>query len=84
MLFGFCVRDALGVPVEFSTREERKRDLIKEMRAYGTYHQPFGTWSDDTALMICLVDAINRGYSIIEMNDLIQAVSLKGTSKIMV
>lgn len=63
-LFGFCVGDALGVPVEFSTREERKKDPIKEMRAYGTYHQPFGTWSDDTSLTICLVDAINRGYSV--------------------
>ena len=63
-MFGFCVGDALGVPVEFSTREERKNDPIKEMRAYGTYHQPFGTWSDDTSLTICLIDAINNGYSI--------------------
>ena len=63
-LFGLCVGDALGVPVEFSTREERKKDPVKEMRAYGTYHQPFGTWSDDTSLTVCLVDAINRGYSI--------------------
>lgn len=63
-LFGFCVGDALGVPVEFSTREERKRDPIKEMRAYGTYHQPFGTWSDDTSLTLCLIDAINKGYSV--------------------
>lgn len=63
-LFGFCVGDALGVPVEFSTREERKKDPINEMRAYGTHHQPFGTWSDDTSLTICLIDAINRGYSI--------------------
>lgn len=63
-LFGFCVGDALGVPVEFSTREERKYDPIEEMRAYGTYHQPFGTWSDDTSLTICLIDAINNGYSI--------------------
>lgn len=63
-LFGFCIGDVLGVPVEFSTREERKKDPVKEMRAYGTYHQPFGTWSDDTSLTICLIDAINRGYSI--------------------
>lgn len=63
-LFGFCVGDALGVPVEFSTREERKIDPVREMRAYGTYHQPFGTWSDDTSLTICLIDAINKGYSI--------------------
>lgn len=63
-LFGFCVGDVLGVPVEFSTREERLKDPIREMRAYGTYHQPFGTWSDDTSLTICLIDAINHGYSV--------------------
>lgn len=63
-LFGFCIGDALGVPAEFSTREEREKDPINEMRAYGTHHQPFGTWSDDTSLTLCLIDAINRGYSI--------------------
>lgn len=63
-LFGFCVGDALGVPVEFSSREDRKDDPVREMRAYGTYHQPFGTWSDDTSLTLCLIDAINTGYSI--------------------
>lgn len=63
-LFGFCVGDALGVPVEFSTREEREEDPVYGMRAYGTYGQPAGTWSDDTSLMLCLVDAINQGYSI--------------------
>lgn len=63
-LFGFCVGDALGVPVEFSNRNERKEDPVREMRAYGTHRQPAGTWSDDTSLMLCLVDAVNQGYSI--------------------
>lgn len=58
-LFGFCAGDALGVPVEFTTRSERKEDPVMEMRAYGTYHQPFGTWSDDTSLTLCLIDALN-------------------------
>lgn len=62
-VFGFCVGDMLGVPVEFSTREQRDIDNVKELRAYGTYHQPFGTWSDDTSLMLCLIDAFNKGYS---------------------
>lgn len=62
-LFGFCVGDALGVPVEFSSREERWRDPVKEMRGYGTYHQPFGTWSDDTSMMLCLIDAMTEGYT---------------------
>lgn len=63
-LFGFCVGDALGVPVEFSDRNERKEDPVREMRAYGTHRQPAGTWSDDTSLMLCLIDAVNQGYSI--------------------
>lgn len=54
-LFGVCVGDAIGLPVKFSTREERKKDPVKEMRAYGTYHQPFGTWLDDTSLILCLI-----------------------------
>lgn len=69
VLFGFCVGDALGVPVEFSTRDERKRDPIKEMRAYGTYHQPFGTWSDDTSLTLCLIESINNNYSVQRLAD---------------
>lgn len=31
-LVGFCVRNALGVPVEFSTREEREKNPIKEIQ----------------------------------------------------
>ncbi|AQR94356.1 ADP-ribosylglycohydrolase family protein [Clostridium saccharoperbutylacetonicum] len=68
-VFGFCVGDALGVPVEFSTRDERKRDPVKEMRAYGTYHQPFGTWSDDTSLTLCLIEGINNNYSLQRVAD---------------
>jgi len=57
-IFGFCVGDMLGVPVEFTSRQERDNDPVKELRAYGTYHQPFGSWSDDSSLMFCLVDAL--------------------------
>lgn len=57
-IFGFCVGDMLGVPVEFSSRQERDADPVKELRAYGTYHQPFGSWSDDSSLMFCLMDAL--------------------------
>lgn len=56
-LFGFCVGDMLGVPVEFSSRGERDLDPVRELRAHGTYYQPFGTWSDDTSLTLCLVEA---------------------------
>lgn len=32
------------------------------MRAYGIYKQPFGTWSDDTSLTLCLVDSLITHY----------------------
>lgn len=62
-LWGAIVGDALGVPLEFSDRLTRKKDPIREMRAYGTYSQPFGTWSDDSSMMLCLVESIIEGLS---------------------
>lgn len=63
-VFGAVIADALGVPVEFSNRSERDADKVKEMRAYGTYSQPFGTWSDDSSLLLCLVETIAEGYTL--------------------
>lgn len=63
-IFGFCVADALGVPVEFTSREERQKDPVREMRAYGTYHQYFGTWSDDSSMTFCLMDSLKDGYNL--------------------
>ena len=63
-ILGFCIGDMLGVPVEFSSRIERKKDPVKELRAYGTYHQGFGVWSDDSSLMIALLVNLAEGYSL--------------------
>ena len=68
-IFGFCVGDALGVPVEFESREEREKDEVHEMRAYGTHHQYFGTWSDDTSLTLCLIDSLKNGYDLRDIAD---------------
>lgn len=57
-ILGVCVADALGVPVEFTSRAERERSPISDMIGYGTYNQPPGTWSDDSSLTLCLVDAL--------------------------
>ncbi len=59
-LWGSVVGDALGVPVEFSTREERDRDPVREVRGYGTYNQPPGTWSDDSSLMLCTLLSLSE------------------------
>ncbi len=66
-LWGAIVGDALGVPVEFTSREERKRDPVTDMRAYGTHHQPAGTWSDDSSLLLCTVESLLHGFDLHDM-----------------
>ncbi|GAB3588756.1 ADP-ribosylglycohydrolase family protein [Hymenobacter daeguensis] len=57
-MLGLAVGDALGVPVEFQPRAARKQDPVTGMRAYGTHHQPAGTWSDDSSLTFCLAETL--------------------------
>jgi ADP-ribosylglycohydrolase len=57
-LLGLAVGDALGVPVEFQPRSTRRLDPVTGMRAYGTHHQPAGTWSDDSSLAFCLAETL--------------------------
>lgn len=61
-LWGAVVGDALGVPVEFRSREDLRRDPLKDMRGYGTYNQPPGTWSDDSSLLLCTVESLLHGF----------------------
>ena len=63
-IFGVCIGDALGVPVEFRSREQLKQSPVAKMRALGTHHQPSGTWSDDGSLTLCLADSLCNGYSL--------------------
>jgi ADP-ribosylglycohydrolase len=65
-LLGLAVGDALGVPVEFIGREARRRDPVVNMRAYGTHHQPAGTWSDDSSLTFCLAETLATGYDLVD------------------
>lgn len=59
-LYGAIVGDALGVPVEFNTREELKENPVSDMRGYGTYNLPKGSWSDDSSMTLCLADSIGE------------------------
>ena len=54
-VYGHLCGDALGVPYEFS-----QPDAIGEVewRGHGTHAQPPGTWSDDGALMLALLDSL--------------------------
>ena len=60
-LWGAVAGDALGVPVEFQSREGLRQEPVQDMRGYGTYNQPAGTWSDDSSLMLCTVESLLDG-----------------------
>lgn len=66
-LMGVCVGDALGVPVEFNSRSDCQEKPITTMVGYGTYHQPAGTWSDDSSLTFCLAESLCNGYNLHEI-----------------
>ena len=68
-ILGLVVGDALGVPVEFCSREELERDPVKGMRAYGTHHQPAGTWSDDSSMALCLMESLTKDVDYADMMD---------------
>lgn len=57
-LYGAIVADAVGVPVEFLSREELKENPVTDMRGFGTFYLPKGSWSDDSSMMLCLADSI--------------------------
>lgn len=63
-LFGFAVGDALGVPVEFKSRDYLKNAPVEEMIGYGTWNQPPGTWSDDSSLAFCLAESLTKGFNL--------------------
>ena len=52
-IYGHLVGDAIGVPYEFRQHVESV-----ELRGHGTHNQPPGTWSDDGALMLALLDSL--------------------------
>jgi len=68
--FGVAVGDALGVPVEFTRREVLKQNPVTDMRGFGTYHLPPGTWSDDSALTFCLAESLCTGFDIDQIGDI--------------
>ncbi|HZY80399.1 MAG TPA: ADP-ribosylglycohydrolase family protein [Cyclobacteriaceae bacterium] len=61
---GFAVGDALGVPFEFNSREALAIKPVSAMWGHGTWHQPRGTWSDDSSLSFCLAESLCNGYNL--------------------
>lgn len=57
-IIGFAIGDALGVPVEFKSRQELEQNSVTDMIGNGTHNMPKGTWSDDTAMTLATMDSI--------------------------
>jgi ADP-ribosyl-[dinitrogen reductase] hydrolase len=68
-LFGLCVGDALGLPVQFEPRGKRKLNPVTDMFGYGAFHMPPGTWSDDSSLTFCLAESLCSGYNLNDIAD---------------
>lgn len=66
-VLGLAVGDALGVPVEFRERKQVQANPVTDMRAYGTHHQPAGSWSDDTSMTLAAADSLKQG---VDMDDI--------------
>ena len=66
-MLGVIVGDALGVPVEFMSRDALISCPVTDMRAYGTHDQPAGTWSDDSSMTLCLMESLTRGVDYDDM-----------------
>src|SRR4051812_8041977 len=64
VLFGVAVGDALGVPVEFKSRQDIAVSPVSDMIGYGTYNLPAGTWSDDSSLTFCLAEALTKEFDL--------------------
>jgi len=61
---GFAVGDALGVPVEFETREWLQENPVQGMVGGMRYNQPPGTWSDDSSMVFSTAESLCRGYEL--------------------
>lgn len=64
ILFGVAIGDALGVPVEFKSRQAISKNPVTDMIGYGTHNLPAGTWSDDSSLTFCLAEALTQEFNL--------------------
>lgn len=66
-VYGAAVGDALGVPYENAWRGEFE---CTGMDGYMSHHQPPGTWSDDTSMMLAVCDSIRAKRGKIDPEDM--------------
>lgn len=71
-ILGLCTGDALGVPVEFQSRDELDAEPVTDMRGYGSHPVPAGAWSDDTSMALCLLDSLAECEGRVDLEDIMR------------
>ncbi len=61
-IMGVAVGDALGLPVQFMSREELVLNPVTGMRPCDLYLSPIGTWSDDTDTIAAIAGGLAGLY----------------------
>ena len=54
-IIGFIIGDAMGVPLEFTKRRNEK---VIDMLEYGSHNMPKGSWSDDSSMVIAIMQSV--------------------------
>jgi ADP-ribosylglycohydrolase len=67
--FGQAIGDALGVPVEFKSRDYLTQNPVKDFMGFMCWNQPPGTFSDDSSMMFCTAESLSRNYDIEEIGN---------------
>ena len=63
-VMGVIIGDALGLPVQFMTKTEIRKNPITDMTGGGAFGLEPGTWSDDSSLTLCLAESVSEvGYN---------------------
>lgn len=63
-ILGFSIGDAMGVPIEFTSRHILNQHKLTEMVGFGSHQVPEGTWSDDTSMVLATMDSIIENQAI--------------------
>jgi ADP-ribosyl-[dinitrogen reductase] hydrolase len=66
-LWGAITGDALGLPVQFLSREQVRAKKVTGMTGNGAFNLPPGSWSDDSSLMLCTTDSLLAGFDTADM-----------------
>ena len=69
-IIGHAIGDAMGVPIEFESRDILLKKPVTTMLGYGNYDVPEGTWSDDTAMTLATMDSIAKKNGKIDCNNI--------------